>query len=110
MPSVVINASTNGDNQIIAGKAGMVIDVLGYELIPQASVVAKFTDGGGGTALTGPMSLPTAGRNVPVIPPSTFGKWQEPWFSTLTGGTDLTLNLGAGTQVSGFLVYRWRRL
>lgn len=101
--SAVINASTNGDNQIVAGVTGMRIRVVNFVLIPNATVVCKFTDGGGGTALTGPMSITTAGLFPGFAPPIPPGNLQG-HFET-SQGNDLTLNLGAGTQVSGYVNY-----
>jgi hypothetical protein len=108
MLSVSVDVSGSGNNQIIAGVPGMVIDVLAYTLVPDSTVVMKLTDGAGGTELTGPLKLTTAGIAHSV--PGRDLSGPIPLFSTLTAGADLTLNLSAGIQVSGHLTYRLRRV
>lgn len=100
---VAINTAANGDTQLVAGVPGMRIRVVNYVLVPTATVIAKFTDGPGGTALTGPMSVTTTGLYpgwAAAMGPGSF----QGHFET-SQGNDLTLNLGAGTQMSGYVNY-----
>lgn len=103
--SKAIAASSNGDNQLVAGVAGRRIRVVGYVLSFSGAVNAKFTDGAGGTALTGLLyGLGTAPLPVvaPVVPP-VVGSSQG-WFAT-SQGNDLTLNLSGGVAVGGHVLY-----
>ena len=97
-----INASANGDNQLVAGVAGLRIRVVNFVLYPAAGVTAKLTDGPAGANLTGPMVRGTSG-----LYPGWAGLDMDGWsghFET-SQGNDLTLNLNAGTQVGGYVNY-----
>jgi hypothetical protein len=102
--SAPVNVSGNGDNQLIAGVAGCIFQVVNLLLIPAATVTMKFTDGAGGTVLAGPLAVTTQG----IWPGFAmfFGPGPVyPFFSTQALGGDLTLNLSAGTQVGGWINY-----
>lgn len=101
--SKAINASSSGDNQLIAGVTGRRIRVLGYVLSFSGTVNAKFTDGPAGTALTGLLyGAADVVVSAPAVPP-VVGSSQG-WFAT-SQGNDLTLNLSAGTAVGGHVLY-----
>jgi hypothetical protein len=105
MLTAVVNAATLGDNTIVAARPSWAIRVIGYVLVPDTAVTATFKSSGG-TALTGPMKLAPPGLAMPLGPHAPGG-WQGQ-FESLTGEA-LVLNLGAATQVSGYVVYDWVR-
>jgi hypothetical protein len=93
----VINESTSGNNTLVAAVAGKKIRVVQAILVAAGDVVARFEDGAGGTALTGQHDLTTnSGFTLPFSPVG--------WFET-TANTLLNLELDAGVNVSGCLVY-----
>jgi hypothetical protein len=103
MLTKAITAGASGDNQAVAGVAGKRIRVLGFVLSFSGTVNAKFTDGAGGTALTGLLyGAADAAITAPCVPPVVGS--QPGWFAT-SQGNDLTLNLSAATAVGGFLLY-----
>ncbi len=91
-----INASSNGDNTIVAATPGRQIWVLSWFLIAGGTVNATWKDDAS-TALTGP---------IPLIANTGVACQHNPasWFQTSTGNL-LNLNLSAGIQVSGVLTY-----
>ncbi len=103
LTSVAINVNSSGDNTLIAGAAGKIIRVLNFALFPATAVACKFTDGPGGAALTGPMNLGTTGL-YPGWAPTMAGGFTIGHFET-SAGNALVLNLGAGTQVCGYINY-----
>jgi hypothetical protein len=105
MPSLAVDVSANGDNQLIAAVANSKIVVLGYHLIASGAVSAKFTNGAAGSELTGVQAIAANGGLVaPVVPPA-MGGYQIGWFET-TPGVALVLNLSSGVQIGGVLVYK----
>src|SRR5262249_40139284 len=98
-----VNASANGDNQLISGVAGKIIRVISFILIPTVAVTLKITDGPGGTTLLGPVTVGTQGLWPGFATPYGPG-FVHPYFSC-SAGNDLTLNLGAATQTGGLVNY-----
>lgn len=92
-----INASSSGDNTVIAASPGRQIWVLSWFLIAGGTANVTWQDGAGGTALTGP---------IPLIANTGVACQHNPasWFQTSTGNL-LNLSLSAGVQVSGVLTY-----
>ncbi len=75
----VIAVSGSGNNTIVAAITGKRIRVLAFVLtMTGTAVTARFEDGAGGTALTGPMTQ-TQGSTI-VAPFNPLG-----WFETLQG-------------------------
>jgi len=101
LTSAVVNVATSGDNVIVTGVAGKIIRVLNFVLQPSAMVACTWKDGS--TALTGPMSVSTSGLYPGWVPPQAGGLTVG-HFET-TAGNSLVLNLGANTQVSGYVNY-----
>jgi len=114
-----ISASTSGDNTVIAapstinpptGGAGSSytpsIIVHGYLIVAAGSVVARFYNGASASTLplTGPMSMIT-GTPIAFGDPSTLSGRSQPFAFKLSAGSALVLNLGAGVQVSGHIIY-----
>ncbi len=101
MPYAVITASSNGDNTVITGTAGMSIRVLAFTLTWSAAVNAKWKSGAG-TDLTGLMyGIGTGPSPLVALGPDFAGRGL---FQTASGD-NLVLNLSAGTPVGGFLTY-----
>lgn len=93
----VINVSASGDSTLIAAVTSKKIRVLSYSLVCDGAVAVKFTDGAGGTALTGAMSFAAnGGISTPYCP---VGHFQG---STTT---PLEINLSAAVGVRGHLTY-----
>ncbi len=102
MPTAVITAASNGDNTAVAGVTGYAIRVISFVLTFSAAVNAKFTDGAGGTALTGLLyGIGTGPQPIVCTAPSGLARGQ---FQTTTGNA-LVLNLSGATAVGGFIVY-----
>ena len=95
----VIDATTAGNNTIVAAVAAKQIRVLQVFLVNGATTTqtVRFQSGAGGTALTGQMIL--AANDGFVLPFSPVG-----WFQTAAGAL-LNLQLVGGTTVDGNLVY-----
>ncbi len=97
---VKISAATNGDNELVAAATQGIIVVLNFLLVGGGTVTAKFQSsaGAGATDLTGAMPLVAQ----TVVPPGEAPEYGH--FHTVAGES-LNLNLSAGVQVSGWLVY-----
>jgi hypothetical protein len=93
----VINDATSGNNTIVAAVVGKKIRVLDCVLISRGTVLARFEDGAGGTALTGQMQL-YSGTGF------TTGYNKHGHFET-TANTLLNLELSAAINVDGWLQY-----
>ena len=92
-----INATTNGDNTIIAAVAAKKLRVLAYALVADAAVGVAFEDGAGGTELSGQMAFAAnGGISVPFNPVG--------WFET-TANTLLNIETDAAANVRGHIVY-----
>jgi len=94
---VAIAASSSGDNEIIAAKAGIKFRVISVLAVAGGSVSARFESNAGGTALTGQM---------PITTNSGFAANHNPdgWFQTATGQS-LNLELSGNVLVAGMLSY-----
>lgn len=92
-----VNASTSGENSLIAGTASQSIRVMAMFLVFAAGCTVKFRDGAGGTDLTGDMTIKPGGSIV--LDPS-----GEPWLKT-TNGNAFVMVLSAAVQVSGRIQY-----
>lgn len=93
----VINATTNGDNTIVAAVAAKKIRVLSYSLVADAAVGVAFEDGAGGTELSGQMAFAAnGGISVPFSPVGHF---------ETTANTLLNIETDAVANVRGHLCY-----
>jgi len=93
----VINASTSGDNTLVAAVSAKKIRVLSYVIFAGAATTVRFESGAAGTALTGQMEVAAnGGASVPFSPVGHF----ETAVNTL-----LNLELSAGNNLDGHLVY-----
>lgn len=100
MASAAINASSSGDNTLVAATAGKKIRVIRWELSASAAVNAKFKDGAS-TDLTGLFYLAAAGANVEE---DSVDQGRDFLFET-TAGNALVLNLSGAVPVGGHLNY-----
>ena len=90
-----ISCSSSGSNTILAAVAGKRYRVCAYHLTVDSTVAITWKSSTT-TNLTGAMNM-TQGISVPFC--------EVGWFETAVGEA-LTLNLSAGVQVSGCLVYQ----
>jgi hypothetical protein len=95
--SVNINASTNGNNTLVAGVAGKTVRVFKVALVFSAGGTVIFQDGNS-TALSGPFIL-NAGATIVLDMDIT-----NPWFLTSSGNA-FVINLSGGAVVGGVLYY-----
>jgi len=91
-----IDASTVGDNSIVAAVAGKKIRVLSYQAVVSAATTFRFEDGAGGTGLTGVMSFGANGGIT--VPFSLVGHFET------SVNTALSLELSAD-GADGHLTY-----
>lgn len=92
-----VDATTSGDNTLVAAVTGDKIRVLACVLISAGTATIRFEDGAGGTALTGQMTVSSgSGFTLPWNP---LG-----WFET-TAGTLLNLEISDTISIDGCLVY-----
>ena len=96
---VLVQASTSGNNTIIAAVSGKRFRILSYNLIANGAVNGKFQTGASGTDETGLMYCAAAGDGM-VADFNEGG-----WFETRTANTLLNLNLSAAIAVGGVLTY-----
>ena len=98
---IQINTSTAGDNTIVAGSPGQVIEIWELLLYNVAVQTLNLKDSEDTLPLQGPLTTfpATTGYFLPVQ--------GEPHFELKPGGSFL-LNLGAATQVTGFVRYSLR--
>jgi len=93
----IINASTNGNNTLVAAVAGKKIRVISLALVMGAATTIRFEDGAGGTALTGQMEI--AANSGVVLPYNPSGHFE-------TGvNTLLNLELSGANNADGYLTY-----
>lgn len=97
-----INASGSGDNTVVAAVAGQRIVVLHYLLLVAGAVNATWKDAG--SAVSGPLPFGANGGDVSTGPPS-WGTSAPVGVLQTSQGNALVLNLSAGVQASGHLVY-----
>ena len=95
--SANINASTNGNNTLVAGVGGKTIRVFKVALVFSVGGTVIFQDGNA-TALSGPMIL-NAGATIVLDMDVT-----NPWFLTSTGN-GFVINLAGGAAVGGVVYY-----
>lgn len=93
-----ISASSSGNNTVVAAVTSKKIRVLGWNLVGNGAVNAKWQDGAGGTDLTGLYYVAAAGGGISV-PFNPVG-----WFET-SSNTLLNLNLSGAVAVGGSLCY-----
>lgn len=94
---VIIDATTSGDNTILAAVSSKKIRVLALFLVAAGTVNVRFESGAGGTALTGQMNL--VANTGFVLPFNPVG-----WFET-AATTLLNMELSATISCDGSLVY-----
>lgn len=94
LTQVVINATANGDNTLVAGTASKSVKVYQLALGPASVAVNGIFKSGSGTAISGTMALSTTQTLVLNFSP-------YPWLRT--NATDgLVLNLSTTASVGGF--------
>ncbi len=92
-----IDASTSGDNTIVAAVASKKIRVVSGILVSSGTVNIRFESGASGTALTGQMNLvANTGFIIPFVPIGNF---------ETASATLLNLELSAGVSVDGWITY-----
>jgi hypothetical protein len=91
----VINATTSGDTQVVAGVTDKRIRVIAFCIVASGAVNVKFRSGT--TDITGPMSLVSGGGVAHA--------YDGGLFETAVG-QPLNINLSAAQQVGGYVVYR----
>lgn len=95
-----VNVTANGNNVVIPAQQGQAIKVLSAMLMGYGDVNATFTNGAGGTNLSGPLPLGIKGNGF-VLPPAPCG---QHWLET-SPTTPLVLHLSAAVRVAGVIVY-----
>lgn len=96
--SAVVNASTSGNNTLIAGTVGQTIRVFAIDLMMAGAVNIKFRDGAS-TDLSAAQPFYAGGGKV--LDPFPSG---DPLF-VCTAGNDFVLNLSAAVAVTGTIWY-----
>ncbi len=91
-----VNATSSGNNTVVAANAGYRIVALGYKILA-ANTVTVAWESGGGTILDGPFTFAQNGGESAAVDEGGL-------FSSLSGES-LVLNLGSGVQVGGRLKY-----
>lgn len=94
LTSASINASSSGNNTLVAAVAGQTVRVYALFLVVAGTVGIKFN---GGSDLTGVMTFGAGGGMV-------LDRMGVPWF-TSTVANGFILNLSAAVQVSGRIYY-----
>lgn len=94
---ITVNASTNGNNTLVAGVASETVRVFKVALVFSAGGTVIFQDGAS-TALTGPLVL-SAGATIVLDMDIT-----NPWFLTSSGNA-FVINLSGGAAVGGVIYY-----
>jgi hypothetical protein len=95
----VINFNTAGDQTLVAGVAGQIIQVFKIFFVVSAAATLTFKDGG--SALTGAMSF-TANGSL------TFAFDTTPWFFASPGNSFVLTQTTTTAQVSGRIYYSQR--
>ncbi len=96
-----INVAAAGDNTIISGSPGTIIEIYELMLWNVTSQTLILKDSGDTDPLQGPLT------SFPAITGYYLPDQGEPHFELKDGGSFL-LNLGAATQVTGYVRYRLR--
>jgi hypothetical protein len=102
MPSFKLDVVASGDTTLISATAGRKIRVLGW-LIHNANTTVTIKFKSASTDLTGPMTLPASGQSIAPQCPLNMASYNA-WIETATGEA-LVINLSAGVQVSGVILY-----
>jgi len=93
----VINASSSGDNTIVAAVASKKLRVLSCVIVASGTVTVRFESGAAGTALTGQIDLTAqTGFSAPFSPVGHF---------ETAANTLLNLELSGAVKAAGWLVY-----
>lgn len=92
-----INATTNGNNEIVAAVTARKIRVLAYAFVADAAVGVAFEDGADGSDISGQMAF--AANGIFTAPFNPVG-----WFETSVA-TALNMETDAVANVRGHLVY-----
>lgn len=92
-----VNASSSGDNTLIAAVTSKKLRVTGGLLVAAGAVTIRFQSGAAGTYLSGPMAL-AANGGFP-IPFDATGQFET------ASGELLNLELGGAVQVGGWVKY-----
>jgi len=98
--STSITFSSTGDNTLVAGVAGKLVQVFQIFFSAAGATTLQFKDGAGGTALTGAMSFTTSQQFS--LPYDT-----TPHFFASPGNA-FVLNSSTGVQVSGVIWFTQR--
>lgn len=96
--AAIDNAAATGNTTVVAATTGKRVVVVGYAIVASGAVAVKFTDGAGGTNLTGAMALAANGGV------SYAGDITTPALAASVGNA-LVLNAGGAVQVSGHIAY-----
>ena len=99
LTGAVINASSTGDNAIVAAVSGKGVLVFKIFFVASAATNVTFKDGAA-TNLTGAITLKEGGS-------FTLDLDSEPWFTT-TGGNAFIINQSGTAQLSGRAYYKQR--
>lgn len=94
----VVNATTVGNNTLVAAVTGKRIRVMSFVGVATAAATVAFQSGAGGTALTGTMALAANGQiNLPYNPSG---------HCETAAGALLNLSMGVTGPVTGVLTYK----
>lgn len=94
----LVNVSSSGLNDIVAGVTGYIIVLDAYTLVPAAAVTVTWESHTAG-AITG--AMPIGGTTAPL---SLSAEYREGLCQTASGEA-LSLNLSSGVQVSGHATF-----
>lgn len=97
---VKIDASSSGNNTLVAAASGYKIRVVDYLLVAGGAVNAKFQSGASGTDLTGLMDFNASGQGARAVQANDEGLFET------AAGELLNLNLSGAVQVGGHMSYR----
>ena len=94
----VVNASSSGNNTVIAAATGKKFRVLSYVIVTTTAVTAQWASGTSPTALSGAMALGATGGVSANFNPAGHVETAE--------GEALVLVLGGAIQASGHVTYQ----
>ena len=95
-----IDASSSGDNEVVAASSGKVIRVLAYTIVSAGTVTAKWRSAT--TDISGPMPLVASSG----VSPSPLQRYDQCLMQT-SAGQALNLNLSGAIAVGGHLTYAY---
>lgn len=97
--TVALNATSDGDNTVVAAQSGKKIRVKGYVLNVNAAGTVQWKSGAS-TALSGPMKLvDSGGVSAPICGPK-----DGYWFQTASGEA-LVITTAVGVDALGHVTY-----